>query len=44
MELKRDLTKPISIIWEMESPMLTFLLKKSNKVVDVNNNYLSRRI
>lgn len=28
-------SKPISITWEMEKPIPTFLLKKSNKVVDV---------
>ncbi len=28
-------TKPISIVWELEKPMPIFILKKSNKVVDV---------
>lgn len=28
-------SKPISIVWELEKPMPTFILKKSNKVVDV---------
>lgn len=28
-------SKPISITWELEKPMPTFLLKKSNKVVNV---------
>lgn len=28
-------SKPISIVWEMESPLPTFILRKSNKIVDV---------
>lgn len=28
-------SKPISIVWELEKPIPTFILKKSNKIVDV---------
>lgn len=28
-------SKPISIIWELDEPIPTFILKKSNKIVDV---------